>query len=650
MSTPTRTMVGVLRVRASAPDPALRLRVTGVLGTADVRPPGLPPSSILIVRRMADPLPGLLAADSRALRVNPRWQQALREELATCYRRAARPALGDVWPDADAVLLTSEAELLACLLLDVQRGLAHTRWWWAAILRELPTLTRPIPVAALLLARPRLVPAALQLLAWRNEAVRVVASVPPAKALEVLSRVAAEFDCALSRVGLPPPLPLPPGALGFEGRQVSGADEGPATHSPAGSLGAGLVEPPWQPVLGTPLAAVALAPAQRLLLAVALVLHRAPGVARSRAFRAELAPWLAAAEAGRDITVATRPSEDRPVAIDHERTVGFPPPGAAGSPLTPAPPTPRPRPARDAAPPRNGLPEAAPPPGRPPVDVPRRNAAGSAGTAQVDSAAASREGVPRQRVAERTPLHDPAPPGIPLREPGTAGQGSPEGDEAAFPAPAEAGAQGAVWIETRLGGAFYLINVMTDLGLPDCFEASCRLARDVGAWGVLEALARGLLGDAHADAMEDPLWRALAKLSRRSPDAPGGALLALDAPFVLPVYWQELARQGRVEGDDAPLEPLEPSCRDALAPPLARWLARALPFVRLRLRQALGPLPVAELLTAPGRVYITSSHVDLVLPMESISLPARVAGLDRDPGWIPAFGRVVLFHFEVGAP
>ncbi len=40
------------------------------------------------------------------------------------------------------------------------------------------------------------------------------------------------------------------------------------------------------------------------------------------------------------------------------------------------------------------------------------------------------------------------------------------------------------------------------------------------------------------------------------------------------------------------------------------------------------------------------THVDLTLPMNAISLPARRAGLDRDPGWVPDLGRVVLFHFE----
>jgi hypothetical protein len=55
---------------------------------------------------------------------------------------------------------------------------------------------------------------------------------------------------------------------------------------------------------------------------------------------------------------------------------------------------------------------------------------------------------------------------------------------------------------------------------------------------------------------------------------------------------------------------------------------------------------VARALAVPGRLYVTSSHVDLVLPLAAADLAVRRAGLDRDPGWLPAFGRVVYFHFD----
>jgi hypothetical protein len=44
-------------------------------------------------------------------------------------------------------------------------------------------------------------------------------------------------------------------------------------------------------------------------------------------------------------------------------------------------------------------------------------------------------------------------------------------------------------------------------------------------------------------------------------------------------------------------------------------------------------------------VLVTGTHVDAVLRLQDIDLAVRVAGLDRDPGWAPQLGRIVLFHF-----
>ena len=53
-----------------------------------------------------------------------------------------------------------------------------------------------------------------------------------------------------------------------------------------------------------------------------------------------------------------------------------------------------------------------------------------------------------------------------------------------------------------------------------------------------------------------------------------------------------------------------------------------------------------KLLNRPGRLIASRTHVDLYMSMEQISLPIRLAGLDRDPGWMPDLGRIVLFHFQ----
>jgi hypothetical protein len=56
---------------------------------------------------------------------------------------------------------------------------------------------------------------------------------------------------------------------------------------------------------------------------------------------------------------------------------------------------------------------------------------------------------------------------------------------------------------------------------------------------------------------------------------------------------------------------------------------------------------VAEL-RVPGLVHHSRTHVDVVMDLEAISIPVRVAGLDRDPGWVPGLGRVVAFVYARG--
>jgi hypothetical protein len=91
---------------------------------------------------------------------------------------------------------------------------------------------------------------------------------------------------------------------------------------------------------------------------------------------------------------------------------------------------------------------------------------------------------------------------------------------------------------------------------------------------------------------------------------------------------------------------------------LGRWAAAVAPAVLRRLRLALDAsagVPcrassrarsVRRALAVPGRLYVTASHVDVVIPLRCIDLRVRRAGLDRDPGWLPSYGRVVYFHFE----
>jgi hypothetical protein len=201
----------------------------------------------------------------------------------------------------------------------------------------------------------------------------------------------------------------------------------------------------------------------------------------------------------------------------------------------------------------------------------------------------------------------------------------------------------------------FLINIMQRLDLPACFETDWQLASQIGSWGALELLARGLLSQvspvAQADdsdaLLSDPLWSALAAIDgRQAGELPHGAVTC-PAMLRIPEAWLRWLEPGAATTAPVPA-PLEGPLLAGINRDLRTWLAAVTPLVQQMLRRTLGGEfhAASGLLLRRGQLYVTLSHVDLVLPLESVSMPVRLAGLDFDPGWLPAFGRVVQFHYE----
>jgi hypothetical protein len=139
-------------------------------------------------------------------------------------------------------------------------------------------------------------------------------------------------------------------------------------------------------------------------------------------------------------------------------------------------------------------------------------------------------------------------------------------------------------------------GVLHLVALLDAVETEVELG-----WAVVDGVARWLLFDASDDLWVDTLWRLLADLH---------------------------------EHDDRDVTALGEHVGPLVATELERRLGRHT------------DAPITALLRRTGEVAVTSSHVDVTFPLVSIWLPARLAGLDVDPGWVPWLGRVVLFHYE----
>jgi hypothetical protein len=220
-------------------------------------------------------------------------------------------------------------------------------------------------------------------------------------------------------------------------------------------------------------------------------------------------------------------------------------------------------------------------------------------------------------------------------------------------------------VETEWGGVLYLITVMKALDLPAAIH------NGIGGWALLELMGRCLAGPASED---DGLWRAMATLDGREPGDPAGTFTRDPHLYRLPERWPCPATSvvyARARGHRLVLQhpfgfavydgPFTHAphlgsyrrrrCRSQVplqtTHALHRLLSVVVPYVAWWLREALGPgVEPRRILRIPGTIVISPTHVDAMFGLDSVSLPVRIAGLDANPGWMAALGRVITYHFQ----
>jgi len=251
-------------------------------------------------------------------------------------------------------------------------------------------------------------------------------------------------------------------------------------------------------------------------------------------------------------------------------------------------------------------------------------------------------------------------------------------------------------IETRFGGLFHLVNLALFLELYGDFAAPAAPGIALPIWDFVALLGRRM---GVAGVENDAVWPLLAQLAGRDAgQPPGGDFRPPDAwrvplewlrNFPAPEGWRWSVSRGahrqksrlqvvhpakfllldvpldsEVEAETQLARELEMYAHAFAAPPvravrpfklrgrtpLARWVERVHLYTRARLRLALGTNDARRaarlLCERHARVFVTATHVDIVMRLAELPFEVRVAGLDRDPGWIPAAGRIVAFHFE----
>lgn len=154
-------------------------------------------------------------------------------------------------------------------------------------------------------------------------------------------------------------------------------------------------------------------------------------------------------------------------------------------------------------------------------------------------------------------------------------------------------------VRTGFGGIFYLLNAALAMGWYSDFTAPRGPNLALSPWDWLTLVGRAWFAKSFT---RDPVAGLLAQLAGR-----------------------EVRTLRRPRGFQAQLDALH-----------------------TRLQQALGAEGEVTTLVCRhhAEVVATPTRVDVHLALAELPLALRLAGLDRDPGWIPAAGRALAFHFE----
>ncbi len=273
--------------------------------------------------------------------------------------------------------------------------------------------------------------------------------------------------------------------------------------------------------------------------------------------------------------------------------------------------------------------------------------------AAVPAGAASRADAPVRPLRQAMPSFVSAAPLSARPEPQRSRPGADPGMAAADrPLASEA----AMTVSSPCAGLFFLLNVFLGLGLYGDFTDPARRLGGLSPFELLLLLGRHWKGRGFESDPVAPLLRSLAGLGARE-----RAGRHFEAPvWKVPPEWvapwsrarpRAVVARSRISRWHPAGFPVDDRWRE---PPGAddlrrRWLRCLARYLEARSARALGvesgTEAVATLIERDGTITTAGDRVHVEFALDSHPLAIRLAGLDRDPGWIPSAGHSVLFGF-----
>lgn len=642
--------IGRVRAATSESDRlAFQLRLSRLLGATSLHPTNLPATAILCVRY----LPALLPAGwHKGTSLPASWQQSVSITLNHLASDALRPARDPVPPDARAVVFADRAELLACLASDWCNHELRAHWWWQNIL---PGLDPAGEVVTAWRETPQYIPAALEHLTALGKALAFAQALNEQQASALLNCLTNAFGLPEIEVALAQIQPARPAVSRGElptSRLVPDSE-------PPNPIN---LQPPWSSwILENSQAKLTIT--QQTLLSVGLMLQRAPQALRRPLFVAQLRHWLEVTNGQVSVTSREAALSYQPSAISPQLSANQ---DVASSS-------------------RLALNEVAPDAS---VITPASN---EMMHRQLEVTPTPQGSLTNKQALNISPFT-----GVFLDTKVLDNQGYVNLENSST-LTVEATSSSDEWlpeaenlrearIKTELGGLFYLINLGLFLDLYGDFTSPARPGIELPIWDFVTLAGQRLLRDYPPD---DPVWPLLAGLAGRGPENNPGQFYTPPTQWRLSPKWltpfgeesggQWYINHNRLQAfhpagftllnvpltDEDPLTQLECEVQryaglvrfepvpTALVMPaeattsLQCWLGWLLPYVEARLERALGVARPGKLLGYhPAQIYLTATHLDVVLPLAGLPLEIRLAGLDRNPGWVPAAGRFISFYFE----